>query len=1013
MRIIYPIIMGLMLLFPVIASAQSRTVHGKVTDSKDQSPLPGVTVKIKGTQVGTVSNAEGEYKLSIPQNATTLEFSFVGYATKEVTISGEEINVSLELSDRSLNEVLVVGYGTQKKRDVTGAMSKLTTKDVENYPAPSFESAIQGKAAGVVIESGSGKVGQGMKIRIRGTSSISATSQPLYVVDGQPVVSSSLSDVNNDPTNPLIDINPSDIESVEVLKDAAAAAIYGARASNGVILITTKKGRQNQKTVFSLDLRSSWGKPTMKRGFLNAKQYVDLLTEAAVNDATTDFNAGYYPTLEDAIADYVGYVENNVFDYLSLGTDWRNQEVNTNWEDQVYRDVARGNGINLSATGGNEKTNFFVSGYYDDQDAIVIKNNFKRYGARMNLTHHPSDFALFGVNLGVTRSELNRIADDNAFSTPGQMFAQSPLSPIIDPNTGELNRETLYGNALIDAKLNSDNQVTFRVLGNAFGEIKIQPWVSFRSEFGMDLNQLTQESFTAKGTIDGGNKGLGQGRYSQSIGYNTNNYFTFTPLFKNANHSLTSVLGMSYLQNNGYNTSVQAEGYPSNTLKYLSGATNVLFGNSPHSKYNFLSYFLRANYSYAGKYLLAASIRRDGSSRFAQNNKYGNFYAGSAGWVLSEENFLKDASFLNFLKLRASYGRTGNAEIGEGAYYSLYSVANYPDNPGYIPTQIGNPDLHWEKTDQFDVGLEFGFFNQRLSGEIDYYNKKTSDLLLNVNIPGTTGFTSTLQNLGNMTNKGWEITLNSINLDGEFSWTTNFNIGFNKNRVTDIKGQIIESGEQRAVEGEPIGVFYMREFAGADPETGVDTYIGDDGKPTTEYDDAPRKVLGYSNPDFTGGFTNTFSYKGFDLSAFFMFVSGNKIYNRAGVYQASGFGYGFDNQLKEVLDRWQEPGDHSYIPKVSFSYGNLYRTSSRYLYDGSYIRLKNITLGYNLPRDIANKLKLNSARLYVSGYNLWTSTKYISDPEVNTGVLGNISGGIDFYTIPQAKQIQVGLNVKF
>lgn len=1012
MRIIHLAIMGLILLFPIVTSAQIRAVHGKVTDSRDKAPLPGVTIKIKGTLIATVSNIQGEYSMTLPENVTTLEFSFIGYTTMEVPIHGDEINVSLTLSERSLNEVLVVGYGTQKKREATGSLVKLNTVDVANYPAPSFESAIQGKAAGVVVESSSGKVGQAIKIRIRGTSSISATSQPLYIVDGQPIVSGSLSDINNDPTNPLIDINPSDIESVEILKDAAAAAIYGARASNGVILITTKKGRQNQKTVFSLDLRSSWGKPTMKRGFLNTKEYVELLTEAAVNDAKTSFENGQYGTIDEAMAVYVGNVE-SLFDDLSLGTDWKNQEVNTNWEDQAYRKVAKGQGVNISATGGNEKTNFYISGYYDKLEAIVIRNEFQRYGSRLNIAHHPNDKVQFGVNMAINRSELNRIANDNSYSTPGQLFAQSPLSPIIDPTSGQLNSTTLYSNGLIDAKLNSDDQVTFRILGNAFGELKIQPWISFRSEFGADINQLTQESIAAKGSIDGGDKGLGQGRYSQAVGYNTNNYFTFTPLFKNANHSFNATLGMSYQQNNSYNTTVQAENYPSNALKYLSGATNILYGSSPHSKYNFMSYFLRANYSFAGKYLLAASIRRDGSSRFAENNKYGNFYSGSAGWLISEENFLKEVPFLNILKLRTSYGITGNAEIGEGAYYSLYSVANYPDYPGYMPIQIGNPHLHWEKTDQFDIGLEFGLIHNRLSGEIDYYNKKTADLLLNVNIPGTTGFSTLLQNVGNMTNKGFEITLNSININGAFYWTTNFNISFNKNRVKNIKGQIIEDGQQRAVEGQPIGVFYMREYAGADPETGVDTYIGDDGKPTIDYDAAPRKVFGYSNPDFTGGITNTFNFNGFDLSAFFMFVSGNKIYNRAGIYQASGFSGAYDNQLKEILNRWQEPGDHSYISKLSFENGNLYRPSSRYLYDGSYIRLKNITLGYNLPKTISNKLKLNSARLYVSGYNLWTSTKYISDPEVNTEVLGNISGGIDFYTVPQAKQIQVGLNVKF
>lgn len=1022
MQRFYSVLMGMLLCMLQFAYAQQRTVRGRVTDATDGAVLPGVTVKAKGTVAGAVTGADGSYTINLPSAAETLVFTFVGYADQEVNITGrQEINVRLSTGNKELSEVVVLGYGTQVKRDLTGAIAKVPSKEIENFPAPSFESAIQGKAAGVVIESGSGKVGQGLKVRIRGTSSISASSQPLYVIDGLPIQTGSVSDVNNEITNPVADINPNDIESIEVLKDAAAAAIYGARAANGVVLITTKKGRAGQKTVISLDLSSSWGKPTKKRGFLDAKQYVDLVEEAAVNDGRIDFKNGYngFGSEQEAIGAYKAYYESAILDKYALGTDWRNQQVNTNWEDAIYRSVARGNQVNLSASGGNEKTRFFASGFYDAQDAIVIKNKFTRYGGRLNLQHSATDKLSIGLNLSIARTQLDRVSQDNNYSSPGQLVAQLPISPIIDPATGKLNKRTLYANGLIDAALNSDKQTTFRSLGNAYANYNFLPWLSFRTEFGADVLSFYQERFAGKDATDGGGVGFGESSSAQNVSFNTNNYFTISPAL-GAQHKLSAVIGMSYLQNDAKQMLGQGRQYPSDAVKNLSGATSITFASSINNRYDFLSYFFRANYSYKDKYLAGLSVRTDGSSRFGPNKRYGTFPAGSLGWIISQEDFLKDSKVLNFLKLRTSYGLTGNAEIGEYEYLSLYGISNYPSLPGFVPTQLGNPDLHWEKTTQADVGIEFGFLGNRLSGEVDYYNKRTTDLLLNVNIPSSTGFDVITRNLGKLRNQGIELTLNSVNIDGAFRWTTSFNIAFNRNKITDLQGQIIESGQQRAVEGEAIGVFYLQKYLGVDPETGDALYMDKDGKPTNNYGQAVRTVVGNANPDYTGGFTNNFSYKGFDLSAFFTFVQGNEIYNRAGAYESSGFSGGSDNQTTEVLRRWQKPGDITDVPRVSISYPTGQRASSRWIYDGSYIRLKTLTLGYTLPKQVLSVLKINSARLYVSGYNLWTKTNYISDPEVNTTPLGsssetdrNVAGGTDFYTIPQARTFAVGLNVKF
>lgn len=1022
-RVLYSICVCLFLSFNSHAQTQ---VKGTVT-SDDGRPLYGATVTVKGTKIATVANSEGNYVITVPSSNSILVVSTVGFITAEQQVTGADMDFILQRDDRRLSEVVVVGYGQSQKRNVSGSISRVTAREIENQPVQSFESALQGKAPGVVIENSSGKVGQGIKIRIRGTSSLSASSQPLYVVDGVPLTTASQSDINNEPTNPLIDLNPNDIESIEVLKDASASAIYGARATNGVVLITTKKGTRNNKTVVELNTSYGFSNPTKKRGFLNAREYVELIREAGINDGKIDFRDGVtgYPSEQAAIDDYVSFYESFI-DYYSLGTDWRNAEVDVNYEDQLFNKNAGNKQFDLSVRGGNEKTRFFASGFYNDQEAIVIANRFRRYGGRLNLDHSINDKVTIGINLSSARSQLDRITNDNAFSTPGQLVAQIPVSPLYDPVTGDYNENTLYSNGLLDAKYNSDKQVTYRNIGNVFANISLLPSLTFRSEFGADILNMTEEAFADKRTQDGQGVGVGQYFTSQNVSFNTNNYFTYTPNI-DENIKLSALVGMSYLQNDFRQSNQQAEAYPSPAVKNLAGATDVTFGNSLNARYNFLSYFLRSNVTFNGKYLLGGSVRIDGSSRFGPDNRYGTFPALSAGWILSEENFLKEVDFLNYLKLRGSWGITGNAEIGESQFYDLFAISNYPGLPGFIPVQLGDPKLKWERTNQVDIGLEFGLFGNRLTGELDWYNKQTNDLLLAVNVPATNGYFDNInflntifQNLGSLENKGFEILLNSRNIETkDFKWTTSFNIAFNKNKVKNIQGQVIEgSSFQRAVEGEPIGVFFMPKYLGVDPATGDALYLGQDDKPTTNYNAAKRVVVGDPNPDFTGGFSNTFSYKGFDLNVFFTFVQGNEIYNNAGRFMSSGFGGGLDNQTKEILDRWQKPGDETDIPRVSLSFPTGHRTSSRWIYDGSYIRLRQLSIGYNLPASVVQSLKISSARVYVSGTNLWTKTDYISDPEVNTlgtGVTGvrNISAGVDFYTIPQPRTITVGLNVKF
>jgi TonB-linked SusC/RagA family outer membrane protein len=1013
------------LIFSIVASAQ--VITGTVHDEQG-TPVEGATVQGKGTSTVVAADGDGQFSINIGSDTKQLVVSAVGFETVEVPATAG-IAVQLRRSQGPLNEVVVVGYGQSQKRDVSGSISKVLGREIENQPVQSFESSLQGKAPGVVIENSSGKVGQGIKVRIRGTASISASSQPLYVIDGVPLTTASQSDINNEPTNPLVDLNPNDIESIEVLKDAAASAIYGARAANGVVLITTKKGTRNNKSVIEVNTSLGFSNPTRKRGFLDAKEYVQAIMDAARNDGRYDFNngnSGGYASEEEAIDVYQQYYIDNVVDPLSLGTDWKNAAVNTNWENEQYRHNALSKQLDVSVRGGNEKTRFYASGFADDQEAIVIVNRFKRYGGRLNVDHSIGKKTDIGINVSIVRSQLDRVSSDAAFSTPGQLMAQIPISPIIDPSTNEINENTLYDNGLLDAKYNSDNQVTFRSIGNVFLNHKFLPWLSFRSEFGTDILNMTESSFSDKRTQDG--EGIGKGQFfsSQNVTFNTNNYFTFEPKIGDAMR-LSAVAGMSFLQNDALTSGIQGESYPSGAVKNLSGATSITYGNSSNGRYNFLSYFARANFSYQDKYIAGLSIRADGSSRFGPDNRYGYFPAVSLGWILSEESFLNESAIISYLKVRASAGATGNAEIGENLFNELYLVSNYPNLPGFIPAQLGDPNLKWEKTTQYDAGLEFGLFNNRLSGEIDIYNKQTRDLLLAVNVPATNGYfdninnvNQLLQNLGSLENKGVEVLLNGRIIDnGQFRWNSSFNIAFNKNKIKNINGQIIEGGSffyTRAMEGQPIGVFYMQKFIGVDPATGDALYLDENDKPTNDYNLAKRMVVGKSNPDFTGGFSNNFSYHNFDLSSLFTFVSGNEIFNDAGRFMSAGFAGGFDNQTKDILNAWKNPGDITNVPRSGAFNSTGERYSSRWLYDGSYIRLRQVMLGYTL-----NKIKwqgISSIRLYVAGMNLWTKTDYISDPEVNTLGTGgtrvpNIVGGIDFYTIPQPKTITFGLNVKF
>jgi TonB-linked SusC/RagA family outer membrane protein len=1010
-------------------SAQERTVSGKVTSAEDGTALPGVNVVIKGTTVGTVTDALGNFKLSVPAGeSTSLVFSFIGFNTTEAVIGERSIvDISLGLDVTQLNEVIVVGYGTQLKQDLTGNIATVKGDVLQNVPVPTFEQAIQGRAAGVFVEAGNGKLGQGIKVRIRGSSSVSAGNQPLYVIDGIPMTSASQANTGGQ-TNPLTDINPTDIASLEILKDASASAIYGSRAANGVVIITTKRGKAG-KTKFNLGYQTGVSEPTGHREWLNTEEYVELFTESnggLTNSLIRRFNRYGGDPLSLTVPD------SNNTPHESWATPGASGYVDTNWENQVLKKGSI-NQFDFSASGGTDKTKFFASTSYSDQEGILIGNRFNRLSGRVNIDHEASEKLTLGVNFSLSRSLNYRLADDNAFSTPMQIVALSPMTPVIDPRTnllsGVLNPETglpngnfpLYYNPLIDDAYNERETEVFRNFGSAYASYKINSSLIFRSEFGYDLLSQHEDRYFARETSRNTGQPNGQSDdfWTQVFNYNTNNFFQYSNTLNDI-HAIEGIAGISYQETNNNFSSNTGIGFPSNAYKKNFSAATITAGNAQESKFNFLSYFGRVNYKLNNKYLFGLSGRVDGSSRFGLNNRYGFFPAASLGWIISEESFMSTIKVVDFLKFRASYGVVGNAEIGNFDSYGLYGASHVGGVPGQRPTQIENPNLGWEQTAQIDVGIDFGILDSRITGEIDYYVKTTSDLLLNVNLAGNTGFRTQTQNIGELENKGFEFVVNTENFVGNFRWSTSFNIAANRNKITNLGGQLLQ-GDFLGVakEGEALGVFYGPKYMGVDPDNGDALYsiINADGteSTTSNYNAATYQVIGNPNPDYIAGITNNFSYKGFDLSLLVQGVFGNQVYNGGGKFMSANGDF-FDNQTKDQLRRWQNPGDITDVPQARLFEANGTGESSRYVSDAGYVRLKTITLGYNLPSEISGRLKLESVRVYVSAQNLLTFTNYDGwDPEVNADTYAgnNINQGVDFYSAPQAKTITFGINVGF
>jgi TonB-linked SusC/RagA family outer membrane protein len=998
--------------------AQEKAITGLITD-QDSSPLPGVNVVVKGTVRGTQTDFDGNYSI-LASTGEVLVFSYLGQRTAERTIdSSDPINVQMQEDASQLEEVIVVGYGTQSKRNLTDNIAKLTSDDIKEVQNPNFQNALVGKAAGVQITQTNGKVEGGINIRVRGAASISGDSQPLYVVDGIPLLdplsdndvftAGAVNDTGNGaPTNPLLTLSANEIESIDILKDASSAAIYGARGANGVVIITTKRGKQG-KANFSLNLAQGFSQPTNKREYLNAAQYIELFTEAGRNSPFFDPDDGQ------------AFVEAR-FDRYAGDTDWRTGEVDTDWQKESFQNGYQTD-ADFSVSGADAKTSYFFSGAYNNSSGIVRGNELEKASARINLSHQLTDSFKAGMNLSFSRAEIDRISNDNAFSTPLQAIAQSPLALTRLPD-GTPNSSTQYGNFLFDLDNSFFKTVIRRLTGKVYGEYKFTDYLKINSDFAYDFFSQTEDDYDGLNALFQSTSGQSTATDIYSENYIFSNYLTFDKTFSDV-HNLNFVLGTEFNKINRRIGSVTSILFPSDAIPTVSSGAEVIAGTGIQRRSTFLSYFARATYSLDNTYLFKASVRRDGSSRFGNNVRFGTFPAFSAGWVLSEEGFLNESKTLSFLKLRASWGQLGNAEIGDYPSRYLFSSFSYNKQGGLAPLQPGNDELTWEKSTQTDIGLEFGFFDGTISGEIDYYNKETDNLLFALPLPLSGGASTVNTNSGTLVNEGVELVLNTRNVNAEdFTWTTNFNIAKNENEITALANDNADvvTGQNILRMGENLNSFYLIEYAGVDPDNGDALYFLNTenadrtlNKGTTNNpNEAQRIIAGNPYPELTAGLTNNINYKNLDFTFTFQGQWGASIFNDAGRFESANGDF-FDNQTTDQLRRWQQPGDITDVPQARLFDSNGAARSTRYLDKADFIRLRNISLGYTVPANALKSTGLSKVRVYVSGLNLLTFTNFEQgwDPESTIDVNGPAQPGIAFYSAPPAKTVTLGLNINF
>jgi TonB-linked SusC/RagA family outer membrane protein len=990
-------------LLSVSAGAQATTaiVRGTVTDSATRRPIDGVQISVAGTLLGAVTGANGEYVIrGVSPGTHTVRAARLGFAAaqRQVTVSGSgDVTADFVMRAAAINlsQVVVVGYGTANRREVSNAVATVRSTELVHTPLASIDGALQGKAPGLQVVQNAGNPGNGMSVRIRGAASLSAGNQPLYVIDGVPLLRDNYSQLSmgGQDLTAVSALSPDEIASIDVLKDASASAIYGSRGSNGVVLITTKRGQANRPQITFSGYYGTQ-KVSKKVNLLNAKEYVAYFNEAAKNDGYADDELPFVPGVDDSI--------------------------NTDWQDEVLRTAPVFDG-SLGISGGSDRVTYYLSGSMFDQRGIVVGSKYNRLNTRANVDFAPNSRLSFRTSIGLLREDNDRNENDNTIDgVTTNALANQPNVPARIPNGFASTDDGLeYTNPLALGVLDAAESRTMRAMGNTEMLLRIKDGLRLTGRIGADvlnLRDLRWNSPKVIGTYAASTQGIAQQGNTTATKYVAESFLQYD-LPARSFGSLSLVGGASAEYNTAEQDFIQGEGFASEKFRYVGNAGKVTSFDGGRTDNNLVGFFTRGNWSSKDRYFASASARMDGSSRFGENNRYGVFYSGSAGWVASEETWLSFLQRVGEVKFRASYGETGNQGIPDDfAPLARFGRANYSDEPGISPSALGNPDLKWETTKELDIGLDLSMFGGRIGLVGDYYRKRTNDLLVTRPITSTSGFTSVWANIGNIENKGYELQVNTEVLrpasQNALAWDADFNIAWNRNEVTALyRGEPFNSGIRsinRVEVGQPLGAFHTLKYNGVNPQTGDAIYedVNGDGAITTD----DRTIVGSPHPKYFGGFTNRLSWRGLDLRAFLQFSQGNKVFNAIRVFADDG-GYYFDNKIKDSYEkRWQKPGDNAEQPRLSYDGTSGARDiSSRFVEDASYLRLQEVTLGYRLPRLGG---RLNEARVFVSGRNLHTWTKYTGyNPDVNSNGAGAIiSLGTDFYAYPLSRTISFGIN---
>jgi TonB-linked SusC/RagA family outer membrane protein len=1014
--------------------AQERIVSGKVTSPEDGTPLPGVNVIVKGTAIGTTTDADGKFALSVPGSNATLTFSFIGLQTMEVSVGERtQLDVQLQSDVTQLNEVVVVGYGTVQKRELTGAVSSIKGDVISNLPLQSFDRALQGRAAGVQVLSANGVPGGAVSVRIRGVGSITAGNEPLYIVDGV-----QLNNRNDGGTrvsnNPLAFLNPNDIESMEILKDAANASIYGAQAANGVVIITTKKGKAGAATTFTMNYYKGVVEPLPTLHMLNTQEFIQIRQEAVQTGSPSNTAAqtrsavlsslGLSPTLsDDEVAALPSY-------------DWQKEAFRTGVVDNYE----------LAMSGGSAATTFYTSMAYNKQQGSLIGIDFDRLTSRTNLTHKINKKLSFDMGLNLsTIKQHGPFGGAQATTAFGAPQYASPvilqINPIYDPETGNYygmpsSGITMVGdlsqNVIANANYIKSLGRTNQLVGSAAVNYAIMEGLSFRGFVGLDYRDLYTSFFGDPRLPDYYNiQGFQSTVNNNNRNLTTNYTLNYSKTFA-TRHSVSGLVGVEYRNEVNQGTNFNGQGFPTPDFNTPNAAATPTGIGGFWTSFRREGVFGNFKYDLDKKYFLSVTMRYDGSSRFGANSRFGFFPSISGAWNINEEGFLKSSRIVSDLRLRASWGTTGNDQIGNFDSRSLYGVGGskiglaannfmtgvYDGNSGIGPSQMGNPDLRWEKNVTTNIGIDYGFFNNRVIGSVEVFQRLSKDLLLNQSLPQTSGFNSITKNVGEVKNEGLEIEVKTTNLNlNSFKWETNFNITFLRNEVVSLfDGLQVLPGDTRTRVGYPIGANTGNAYAGVNPANGRPMHYDINGNITYVRTAADIVPLGHS--DFSnkfGGLTNTFSYKGIELSAFFQYDYGRTVGNVQSFRMADNGAVLRNSNISFYNDRWTTPGQITSVPRPALNRTensariSSYQTLTRFYEDASFIRLKQVTLAYSLPASFLSKFKISNARIYAQAMNLVTWTKWTGyDPEFRDTGANSVEG-----IVPQTRNYTFGVQLGF